>query len=173
MDQMEWTVISYIENSQCFLKALYQFLLKRTFHCDSSQWKKASAPSQLSIGRKQIEKSSQLKTQTTSCRKGKTLQSVEPRVQRTEPKVQRTQTRTKEVKRWGSPSKEQNWTLVKRNPVRLELRELSTCAWLDCSVSLDQCVPLVPPPFIWKCLSTTTVLALPLHCILLHCILGM
>ena len=78
-------------------------------------------------------------------RKGKG--SIEPRVQRTELKVQRTETRTKEIKGYRNSSRKQNWALVKRCLVPLELGELATYAWLDFGVSLDQCVPLVPHLF--------------------------
>lgn len=98
---------------------------------------------------------------------------MEPRVQRTELKVQRTETRTKEIKEDRNSSRKQNWALVKRRLVPLELGDLATYAWLDFGVSLDQCVPFVPPPFLWEYLSTMTVLALPLHCILVHCVWGM
>ena len=82
--------------------------------------------------------------------------------------MQRTETRTKEIKGYRNSSRKQRWALGKRGLVPPELGELATRAWLDFRVSLDRCVPLVPLPFLWEYLSTLTVLALPLHCILVH-----
>ena len=133
------------------------------------EWDRAQAYSSLTLLHRGTNTTLQSNhTPVLKDRKGKILQSIEPGVRRTELKVQRTETSTKEIKGYRNSSRKQRWALAKRGLVPPELGELATHAWLDFGVSLDQCVPLVPSPFLWEYLSTLTVLALPLHCILVY-----
>lgn len=155
------------------LKELYQFLKQR----DSSEWKEASAPILPFCRQEAAGKASQLKVWAISSRKGRISQSIEPIIQRTEPKCKGWRQELRRVRDEETTLREQNWALVKGNPAALELGKLETCARLAFRVSVNQCTPpalhLLSGGVCLHCLSTLTVLSLPLCCLLSHCVLDM